>query len=262
MLSVGVDLSAEVRKTYVAEVVWSDSRAEVRHIAKHADDDDIVLAAQRADIVGIDCPFGWPSAFVDFVTEHRAGAVAAREGQPIEWRRRLAKRETDLRVREMVSGAQPLSVSADRIAHVAFRCAALLAGLETSGVPVDRSGQTGKVVEVYPAASLRRWFDIGSGYKGAQNTRELSQLLDRLLDEAPWLEISDDHKALCASNDDAFDAVITALTARAAWAGLTEGPGSAERHAAKVEGWIAVPEKDSLAGLAHARARATSLGSV
>ena len=47
----------------------------------------------------------------------------------------------------------PLSVSADRIAHVALRCAVLLAKLDAAGKPVDRTG-AGTVLEVYPAASL------------------------------------------------------------------------------------------------------------
>jgi hypothetical protein len=66
-------------------------------------------------------------------------------------------------VREQ-AGLVPLSVSADRIAHVALRCAVLLAELDASGRPVDRSG-SGHVVEVYPAASLRRWGLDHPGYK-------------------------------------------------------------------------------------------------
>ncbi|WP_281398007.1 hypothetical protein [Actinomadura alba] len=34
----------------------------------------------NADKAGIDCPLGWPDAFVDFVTAHRAGHVVTPAG--------------------------------------------------------------------------------------------------------------------------------------------------------------------------------------
>ena len=64
-------------------------------------------------------------------------------------------RRTDTVVHDKLR-LMPLSVSADRIAHVALRCAVLLAKLDAAGRPVDRSGG-GTVVEVYPAASLLGW---------------------------------------------------------------------------------------------------------
>jgi len=64
-------------------------------------------------------------------------------------------RRTDLFVHEQLH-LTALSVSADRIAHVALRCVVLLAQLEAAGDPVDRSGSA-PVAEVYPAASLRSW---------------------------------------------------------------------------------------------------------
>ena len=62
----------------------------------------------------------------------------------------LTMRRTDVFVHEQLR-LTPLSVSADRIAHVAFRCAVLLAKLDAADAPVDRSG-SGPVAEVYPAA--------------------------------------------------------------------------------------------------------------
>jgi hypothetical protein len=64
-------------------------------------------------------------------------------------------RRTDVFVHEQL-GLTPLSVSADRIAHVALRCAVLLTKLPAARGPMDRSG-SGPVAEVYPAASLRGW---------------------------------------------------------------------------------------------------------
>jgi Protein of unknown function (DUF429) len=67
----------------------------------------------------------------------------------------LTMRRIDIFVHEQLR-LTPLSVSADRIAHVAFRCAVLLAKLDAADAPVDRSG-SGPVAEVYPAASLHSW---------------------------------------------------------------------------------------------------------
>ena len=91
-------------------------------------------------------------------------------------------RRTDLFVHEQVS-LTPLSVSADRIAPVALRCAVLLAKLEAVGGPMDRSG-SGPVVEVYPAVSLRSWSLDHRGYKQGADTKALGRLVDRL-----WMKL-------------------------------------------------------------------------
>jgi predicted nuclease with RNAse H fold len=196
----------------------------------------VVEAVLAADKAGIDCPLGWPERFIDFVRAHREGHVAVPAGA--DWRRRLAFRETDLVVRE-ATGLVPLSVAADRIAHPAMRCAALLAELARRGEPVARDG-TGRVVEVYPAASLQRWGLRHRGYKRAANAEHLDRLLDALLTRAPWLDLGA-HDAVCRSSDDAFDAVIAALTARAAAQGSTTVPDAERAAVAATEGWIALP---------------------
>ena len=93
-------------------------------------------------------------ALVAFLADHQAGHVAVPGGLTgLQWRRRLAWRLTDEAVREQ-TGLIPLSVAADRIGHIAMRCAGLLAKRASQGRPVDRCG-AGAVVEVYPAASLK-----------------------------------------------------------------------------------------------------------
>lgn len=79
---------------------------------------------------------------------------------------------------------------------------------------MDRSG-SGPVAEVYPAASLRNWSLDHHGYKQQTKTDALGRLVDHLLDEAPWLDCTTYEQALCRSHD-IFDAVIAAMTARAA----------------------------------------------
>jgi Protein of unknown function (DUF429) len=89
---------------------------------------------KRASKTGIDCPFGWPAAFVSFVTAHHASHPIPADGTGS--RRNVTMRRTDLFVHEQL-GLTPLSVSADRIAHVALRCAVLLAKLEAAGQALD-----------------------------------------------------------------------------------------------------------------------------
>jgi predicted nuclease with RNAse H fold len=136
-----------------------------------------------------------------------------------------------------------LSVSADRIAHVVLRCAVLLAKLDAAGDPVDRSG-SGPVAEVYPAASLRSWGLDHRSYKNRANTDALGHLVDQLLDKAPWLECAGHEEAMRRSHD-AFDAVIAAMTARAAALGQTFPAAGDDlaAAAAAAEGWIVIPDK-------------------
>lgn len=244
MLTVGVDLAAEPRTTAVAWLEWSAGRAVLTRLEVGCGDDLILAAVGDADRAGIDCPFGWPDAFVDFVTEHRAATLPPRSVDRPH-RRDLTLRLTDRIVRDE-TGLTPLSVSADRIAHPAMRCAGLLARLAENGHPVDRAG-TGKVVEVYPAASLTRWGLDSRGYKRAANVEKLDALVTELLRHTPWLDLGP-FEHLCRHVDDATDALVAALTVRAA---LTT-PDTPQRAVAGREGWIGLPETP-LADLPDAR---------
>jgi hypothetical protein len=244
VLTAGVDLSAEETNTCLARIEWRLGEATVVDLRQQVSNALIVDATQEVFKIGIDCPFGWPVAFVDFVNAHQRGDVSAPPGLPIDWRRRLANRMTDLAVRRE-TGLVPLSVAADRIAHAAMRCAALLAEIHAAGTVVDRTGQTGKLVEVYPAASLMRWKLTHRGYKRRANSGALSTLVDSVLTSAPWLHLVG-YEELCRSSDDAFDAVVAALSARASACGQTLKPSPDEAEHAAREGWIAIPLRDSL----------------
>jgi predicted nuclease with RNAse H fold len=239
VLTVGVDLAAEPERTAVARIEWSSGRARICDVACGADDGMIVAAITEAQKAGIDCPLGWPDDFVAFVAAHRAGQVTVPgDVTGREWRRQLTMRLTD-RIVHAETGLTPLSVSADRIGHVAMRCAGLLAQLARDGQAVDRCG-SGTVVEVYPAASLKRWGLPYHGYKRPGDTQTLGHLVDQLLAAAPWLE-GGGTESLCRRSHDATDAVVAALTARAASQNLTSPPTARQEPAARTEGWIAVP---------------------
>lgn len=180
MLTAGVDLAAEPKKTAMALVAWSLGQARVVELQVGVRDEQIVDAAADSDCVklGIDCPLGWPVPFVEFVGSHHDGHVVVPAGVAgLVWRRRLAFRTTDAAVRELTGQRLiPLSVAADRIGHTAMRCAALLATLASRGLRVERAG-TGLVVEVYPAASLWSWQLPHRGYKGGANTATRHRLV-------------------------------------------------------------------------------------
>jgi hypothetical protein len=121
-----------------------------------------------------------------------------------------------------------------------MRCAALLADLSRRGASTVRDG-TGLIAEVYPAASLLGWGLAHRGYKRPPNREALGRLVDGLMTAAPWLDLGP-HEAVCRRSDDAFDAVVAALTARAVALGLTTVPAPGQAEAARTEGWIALPD--------------------
>lgn len=62
-----------------------------------------------------------------------------------------------------------------------------------------------------------------------------------MLGAAPWLDLGD-ADLLCKRRHDALDAVVAALTARAAGKNLILRPRTpAEASTARTEGWIALP---------------------
>lgn len=264
MRTVGVDLAAEPENTGLAILEWSAGEARdpgdpgdsgdpggaggcgdaggamALEVQVGANDEAVLDAVAGADKAGFDCPLGWPDAFVEFVTAHQRGhVVAPSDLAGRDWRRTLANRRTDLAVRAL-TGLVPLSVSTDRIGLTAMRAAGLLAALAAHGRPVDRAGG-GVVVEVYPAAALRGWGLPHRRYKGPHNAAALDELVDRLLAALPGLRLGS-FEPLCRRRDDALDAVVCALVARAAALGRTHPPEPQDAAAAVSEGWIAVPD--------------------
>lgn len=236
MITVGVDLAAEVDRTALAEVAWTDIEARVVSVKVGVDDALIRERVAWAEKAGVDCPFGWPDAFVELVLAHRRGDLVSPPSSGREWRRGLALRETDIDVHAR-TGLTPLSVSADRIAHAAMRWAAVAAALQGDGIDCARDG-SGSIAEVYPAAALKVWGMPHRGYKRTANRQARDALVGTLIATAPWLAFGE-FEALCRESDDALDAVISALVARAVALGETYFP--TNEVSALTEGWIHVP---------------------
>jgi predicted RNase H-like nuclease len=244
MRSLGIDLAAEPPNTAACEITWTAQRAHARLYADHLDDGRLLTLIETADKVGIDCPFGWPLPFVNAVAIHANAAAWPGRGQlGSRHRQSLRYRLTDKVVHQQV-GIWPLSVSTDRIGVTAMRCAALLDALAAAGHPVDRAGG-GRVVEVYPAAALKHWGLPHQGYKKQEGAIVRAQALDRLGAMIPTLILDGVTLDRCRQSDDAFDALVCALVARAAGLGLTTPPAPGEQaKRAQVEGWIHLPISD------------------
>lgn len=240
----GVDLSAEPAGTAVAIVEQTD-RIRVTALWLGNTDDQVVARTEPAEKIGVDCAFGWPVDFVEFVRGHSDGDVVQRRKDELgkDWRRRLAYRETDRAVSTLVR-KQPLSVATDRLGLTAMRCALLLEAFVSAGRDVNRSG-SGAVVEVYPGAALKLWGLHAAGYKTSQQI--LDHLVDVLKDSLPQLELSE-FESLVRRSDDALDAVIAGLIALASVHGLCSPIPDEHRQLAEREGWIAIPPQLSVIG--------------
>lgn len=197
----------------------------------------IVASTKECVKIGVDCAFGWPDAFVDFVSRHARGEPLSR-GQAeldIAWRRTLAYRETDRAVLAL-TGKQPLSVSTDKLGLVAMRCAVLLDDLVSAGRAANRDG-SGEVVEVNPGAALAAWGMTSPGYK--TDRRLLVALVEAVAAKVP-INLGS-FESLVMASDDAFDAVLAALVTVASEFGRCLPVPAMHTATAQREGWVAIP---------------------
>ena len=239
MRTAGIDLATKPNRTAVCTIDWTSESATVRLLHDRSDM-ALIDVCRTADKTGIDCPFGWPQPFVAAVRAHADRRPwPGRHEPPDAFRAHLALRETDREVRRRTQRA-PLSVAADRIGLTAVRCALLQDELGD----VDRTGLTGSVAEVYPAASLCTWGLRWTGYKGAAGRDRLPAMVAELARLAPGLQFADGVRDELEADDDAFDALVCALTARAVADGRTHRPSPEQAHLAVAEGWIHVPSDD------------------
>jgi hypothetical protein len=232
---------------------WRERPVKIRELAIDFGDAAIVdlVDAYKPRKIAVDAPFGWPIPFVTAVSNHAAGG---------RWRnqdvRSLRLRATDLHV-VAETGQHPLSVSADRIAVTAFRCAGLLTALANGSRNIDRAGRE-LVIEAYPAAALRQWGINPRGYKGKeQQTRRHGLLVELLQRSGPYLALDRKQHELLVANDHILDALVCALIARAALVDLLVEIPSGLRELAALEGWIAIPLRNTLQDLGERPSRAT-----
>lgn len=245
MFTAGVDLASQDRNTGICMIDWANDNATVVDLEVGAADAVIVDLVATVEKLGIDTPLGWPIAFAEAVARHSDDGSWP-SGYRHENTTDFRLRRTDVWIWRDLGLPQPLSVSTDRIALPAMRAASLLS-LLAERMPLDGSGI---IVEVYPAAALNQWGLTSRGYKGRHNTASRAALISQFRAATNgWLTLSRAHEDLCRSSDDAFDALIAALVARAAQKSLVEPIPRDDQAFALREGWIAIPLKDSLSKL-------------
>ncbi|ATG51389.1 hypothetical protein CFK38_07520 [Brachybacterium vulturis] len=237
---VGIDLAAQPRRTGLAVLREDGERCVLDTVRVGAGDDALIGAVSGAAKAGVDVPLGWPRRFVELLAAHAALELSAPESTGDDWRRDLAMRATD-RVVHRRTALTPLSVATDRIAHPALRWAGIEARMRDLGLDVARDG-SGTLCEVYPAAALRIWGLAHRGYKGDKNQVPRAALVDTLSAREPSLDWNG-HRALCASADDALDAVLAALIAREVDHGRAVPPDPEHLELAHQEGWIWLPRE-------------------
>jgi predicted nuclease with RNAse H fold len=245
VLTVGVDFASQPKRTAACGVRWTAGAVEVFPPEFGVDDERLLALVAEADCLGIDVPLGWPDAFVTAITAHHEGRAWPGLDQ-----RSLCFRETD-RVVHRETRWPALSVSSNLIAIPAMRAAAVLSTLAVRGMPVNRAG-LGRIVEVYPAAALRRWALPASGYK-KKGRAGRCELVQQLQHKAGWLKLPAEIAACCEDDDNGLDALIAALITRAAACGLCDAIPDESLALAEREGWIALPRPGSLQQLASRR---------
>ena len=158
VVTLGIDLSADVDGTAACSIRWHDAKAVVDVPGRRLGNADLRGLIAAADWTGIDAPFSWPVPFRDALAAHGAGG-----GWEEDYRSpRFQYRATDLFVTGIAR--RPLSVSTDRIGVTAMRCARLLEEVgRDRGKKLDLTGQD-QVVEVYPAAALSAWGAKDAGF--------------------------------------------------------------------------------------------------
>lgn len=222
---------------------WGPEAATLESLAAGLDDRALLASVEQhaPAKIAIDAPFGWPQPFVAAVSSYSADGRWPDVETPT-LRLRLTDRVVIAETRQ-----QPLSVSSDRIAVTAMRCARLLTRLGDAGHDVARDG-AGALVEVYPAAALRQWALDPRGYKGPKPEQQAkrTQLVRALTSGWPWLRLDEQENLLLASTDHLLDAFICAILARVVLQGISLPIPPNDRQLARIEGWIHLPLRQPL----------------
>ncbi len=207
-------------------VVGTPRRDPATAVAAWLRDDPTALLA-------IDSPLGWPALLASGLQGHKAGELLPGLANQV------FRRETDRFVKNLV-GKQTLDVGADRIARTAHAALQLLVEVRRlTGLSIPLAwnwpGRGARVIEVYPAGTLKAHGMIFSGYKGNKpaavgRRRDLVDMLER---KVGWSVAT---RGLALDDDDALDACVCLLAAQDFLLGRAQCP--SDRSRAESEGWI------------------------
>ena len=235
---IGLDASTDPKKVGLVAAVAGDNDVRIENFVKPNSWGEIQNFVARyveagPTLVAIDAPLGWPRALGPLLAKHVAGAPLA--GEPNEIFKRATDRYIDANV-----GQPTMSVGSDKIARTAACVMNFLdrvrvdTGFEVPLLWSPGAIQKTGVIEVYPAATLKRYGWIHTGYKRGSKRAvirvELVKLLSRVADVPYELQ------KLAEKNDDALDGIVCALAGVDFIRARVDMPSDLEL--AKREGWI------------------------
>lgn len=206
-----------------------------------ATDEDVLSLFSTVDVVGVDIPLAWPLAFLSLLCGGAEPSLPLADRQ-LPSLESLRFRIADLYVKT-ITGRYPLSVSSDLVAVPALKMRLLLWRME----PEARK----KALEVYPAASLARWGLPNRGYKGSRGASVREEIAGAIVSATGHkLTLTTEQEASLVRDHNVLDSFVCALTALAQIYGLCDAPNEAGFHSVPPEeGWIWVPDRDSLSRL-------------
>lgn len=264
MYFVGIDWATKPKKTAAAVVRTSENGLvlDIEHSRKSVTDEMFVaMCTKRAWhvseppisdserlVIAVDIPFGWPSAFADWVGTYRPGQIAPPNEQ------RFKYRVTETTLMGLKAGITPFPVSAQMIAMGARRFASVSTQVLNQDPSVQLrldprelgQGRGTELIEVYPAATMKLFLERKKLPAYKNKIEALHQLAGEVLARVPIANAKE-----WIANEDQLDAVVCALTA-AFCTGAVEGWQSAEpdlpladRQRLAREGWIFHPARNT-----------------
>lgn len=249
----GIDLSSSVERTALIIVEWERDGALVGAPSFALADAELVQRLRSVDWIGIEAPFGWPLKMAAAVYSYMDTGHWLDPDRDVFRYRRTESFVRRKALEELGISFTPPSVSTSRIALTALRLASLRESeYRYFGFRFDLAGAD-RILEVHAPASMFFWGFPRLAYKTSRRSgrREVEcltreELLGFLEQSTPWLRWAPGAREGCIESDDALDALVAALVARAASRGLTEAPPKQDLEAARREGWIHLPRKESL----------------
>ncbi len=236
---VGIDVSTEPKKRFIALAKVSGDTCLLDWIANGTDVNQEILVDKLADaiekgekiLLAMDAPLGWPVALGNALSNHRAGGVLKTIPH------KLFRRETDDEIYRRL-GKRPLDVGADRIARTADAALSLIEGFscrlkKTITLAWSPNIESISAIEVYPAATLKAYGITNAGYKGKEYRQVRQTMLSQL---EKHITIPESLRSIIIENDDALDSAVCVLAGQDFILGRCYPP--VDYKLAKREGWI------------------------
>jgi predicted RNase H-like nuclease len=238
MIIIGVDCATQKKNTGLSFAVYKEGRCYLQKsqtaIGERSVAETIAswLAGYESFLLAMDAPLGWPARLGEKLHVHTAGETLDGEANS------LFRRMTDKYVKEKI-GKTPLDVGADRIARTAHTALSTIGELrKLTGLELDMAWDPTKtirssVIEVYPAATLKTYGMIYSGYKDTDKSAIRREMVSQL---KQFMEIDESLEEAMVADADILDSALCVLAGVDFLEGRVHVPANLEL--VRKEGWI------------------------